>query len=104
MGAAVFVPWATLLAVGGWLVGIGLAFGVPTGVVYHVQLYRALAPRDALPKGWIWRPLDYHNRLRPTERRSVLPWCYTGAVGFGVISLGMISMALAVVAVIVRGV
>ena len=104
MGAAAFLPWDLLFQVGNWLVWVGLVVGVPTGLVYHVLLHRALAPRDELPRGWIWRPLDLHDRLQPRERRRVLPWCYVGGAGFGVIMLGFLALLLSVAAVVARGV
>ena len=102
--AAAFVPWDVLLDAGYWLCGVGFALGVPTGVVYHVLLYRALKPRDELPHGWIWRPLELNDRLRPGERRRVLAWAWIGGAGFGVIVLGFVAIALSIVSVVTRGV
>ena len=103
-GAAVLLPWDVLLQAGLWLSVAGLAFGVPTGLVYHVLLYRALAPRGALPKGWIWRPITLHDALTRREARRVLPWAYAGGAGFGVVMLGFVAFALSVGSVVVRGV
>lgn len=103
-GAATFLSWSLLLQTGVWLCAAGLLLGVPTGFVYHVLLYRTLAPRGELPRGWIWKPLDQHDKLRPGERRRVLPWAGVGAAGFGVIMLGFLSMAMSVVSVMTRGV
>lgn len=102
--AATLLPYEMLLDAGIWLSGAGLLLGVPTGFVYHVLLYRALAPRGQLPRGWIWRPLDQHDKLTRGERRRVLPWAYVGGAGFGVIMLGFLAIALSVAAVMVRGV
>lgn len=104
LGAATLVPYPQLMRAGFWLSLIGFGFGVPTGVVYHVQLYRALAPRDALPKGWVWRPIALNDQLRPHERHTVLPWCYAGAAGFGLIALGLGAYTLSVAAVFIHGV
>ena len=89
MGALLLIPYDTAESLGLMLIGVGFAVGVPTGVVYHVQLYRKLAPRGELPRGWIWNPIRYHHFLRRHERFAVLSWCYTGAAGFVVIVLGM---------------
>lgn len=89
-GSALFlVPWMPLAKVGSALLLFGLVFGVPTGLWYHVLLHRALAPRGELPRGWIWRPLSLHDRLRPQERPRVLAYCYAGAAGFVLICTGL---------------
>lgn len=84
----------TLLVAGFWLVVAGLAFGVPTGVVYHWELWRALRARDRLPPRWWLRPTSLHGELLPRERLRVLSWCYAGAAGFGVTALGCLVVAL----------
>ncbi len=103
-GLAVIVPWEPLLQAGTSLSIAGFALGVPAGIVYHVLLYRALNPRGALPRGWIWRPIEQNANLRPGERGWVLAWCYTGAFGFGLIALGLAAFALSLVSVMVQGV
>jgi hypothetical protein len=84
----------TLLLAGFWLVVAGLAFGVPTGLVYHWQLWRALRARDRLPRRWWLRPTSLHGELLPGERLRVLAWCYAGAAGFVVSALGCLAVAL----------
>ena len=79
------VPWETALRLGWWVTGAGMALGVPTGVVYHVQLYRKLAHRDALPDDWIWRPIRCNDLLAERERGAVLPWFFAGGVGFVIV-------------------
>ncbi|MCB9521466.1 MAG: hypothetical protein H6699_11410 [Myxococcales bacterium] len=103
LGALALVPWALLLKVGGAIVAAGVGFGVPAGVVYHALLYRALAPRGALPPRWLWNPLALHDRLRPGERRAVLAWCYSGGAGFVLIMLGAALCAVAAVHAAVEG-
>lgn len=85
-------PWQSLYYGGIWVTVAGFAFGVPTGLVYHVRLFQVLHPRGELPTGWYWRPLQYNARLRPAERRSVMSWCYLGGAGFAVICLGLLIM------------
>ena len=65
LGALSAAVWAwtalapdALLAAGLWLVIGGLAFGLPTGLVYHIELHRSLATLGRLPSRW-WH-------LRPT--------------------------------------
>ena len=72
----------------------GLALGVPAGAWYHVALYRCLATRGEVPKGFIWIPTRYHAALTDAERRRVLPWFTVGALGFGLILLGAVIFAL----------
>ena len=96
--AALALVDTTLLIVSGTLVVLfGFLMGVPTGVMYHVRLYQALKPRDALDKKWIWGPIAHNDRLTDEEKSRVLPWCYAGAVGFGFIILGFIVAAAGIV-------
>lgn len=104
LGAATLLPWDVLLQAGWALTLIGFVVGVPAGVVYHVLLHRALAPRGALEPGWIWRPIAQHVHLRTHERRPVLLWCRIGAGGFVVIALGLLAFGLSVVSAVARGV
>ena len=90
----VTLAWTTLVLAGAGLIAIGFALGVPTGIYYHVALYRKLAPRDALPARWYWSPVRYHALLRDDERLSVLSWFYLGATGFLLIVTGGAVMAL----------
>ena len=97
VGSLALVPWPLLLHVGGWLIVAGLIFGVPTGLLYHVALYRALAPHGRLPPGWYWRPIGLNDLLAPEQRFWVMAWCYAGAAGFFVIILGMVAMVAGMV-------
>ena len=97
------MPWESLYRAGIWLTVIGFAFGVPTGVVYHVRLYRTLHPRGELPKGWYWSPIQYNRRLAPRERPTVMAWCYAGGAGFAVICLGLLTMVGGIVMAVAKG-
>lgn len=88
---------ATLLVAGFWLTLAGLAFGVPTGLLYHVELRRSLLARDRLPPRWWLRPTSLHGEIRETDRARVLGWCYAGAAGFLVSMAGCVLAALAAV-------
>lgn len=96
-GAVALIPWESLFRVGLVLALIGFAMGVPTGFIYHVLLFRALNPRAALPRGWIWSPFKLHDRLERKERFPVLLFCYVGAVGFFAIVLGQVLLVTAIV-------
>ncbi len=90
LSAVALVPWRALFYVSIFLVIIGFVVGVPTGLIYHVQLYRMLKPRDEIPRGWVWRPIKLNAKLTTRERFFVLPWCYLGAIGFFVIIVGFV--------------
>lgn len=99
-----FTPWETLYYGGIWVTVSGFVVGVPTGLVYHVLLYRTLHPRGELPPGWIWRPLRYNARLEPSERNHVLSWCYVGGLGFVIICVGLLMMGAGVSVAVFQGV
>jgi hypothetical protein len=92
LGAAALwlVPWTDLLVWGIATTILGLGLSIPTGVVYHVQLYRCLSPRGELPRRWIWGPIALNARLLTEERPRVMPWCYLGATGFAIAILGQL--------------
>lgn len=99
-----FVPWEILFRGGIVVISLGFAFGVPTGVVYHVLLYRALQPRGELPRGWVWRPIRLNGKLLPAERGPVLAWCYAGATGFVFIVFGILLMGGGAALALIKGV
>ena len=82
------VPVDALLYAGGVITLIGLATGVPTGLWYHVALYRTLRPRGPLPARWWLHPVPLHARLLREERRGVLRWFVIGGLGFGFVVIG----------------
>ena len=88
------VPGDTVLLGGAALVALGMLVGVPTGLVYHVALYRALRPRGALPARWWVAPLKLHPRLEARDRRRVMPWFWLGAAGFLLTCLGCVLVAI----------
>ncbi len=98
-----FTPWETLYYGGIWVTLAGFVVGVPTGFVYHVRLFRVLAPRGELPRGWFWRPIRFNARLQPEERGGVMVWCYLGAIGFAVICAGLLLMGGGVSMALIRG-
>ncbi len=92
-----FASWTTLLVSGGLLIGGGLLFSLPCAVRYHVLLYRALRPRGALDRRWLFNPTGHHERLTEVERRGVMPWFYAGAAGWGVTMVGCVLAGIAAV-------
>ncbi len=99
-GALLLLPWQTLVLTAGWLLAVGTALGLPTGVLYHVRLYQTLAPQRLLPDGWYWNPMQYNDLLQEgDERRRVMPWFWLGAAGFLLIAIGTVALGGAVVKV-----
>jgi len=71
-----------MIELGLWVLASGLLVGIPTGLWYHVALYRQLTPRMTLPPRWWRAPVELHLLLTPQEFRRVRPWFVVGAVGF----------------------
>ena len=67
-----------------------MALGLPTGLLYHVLLYRALRSRGVVPERWWLRPTSLHDDIPDEQRGRVLFWCALGAAGFLVIVLGLV--------------
>ncbi len=65
-----------------WTLLLGLAAGIPTGFWYHVVLYRLLARKMAVPAGWWWSPVDFHQQLAREEVALIKPWFLLGGIGF----------------------
>ena len=91
-GLAVFLPIRGLMEMGAWMVAAGFALGIPTALVYHVLLYRAMARAGVLEKGWYWRPTSFHSRVIPSDYRRLRPWFMTGGGGFVIVVLGILAL------------
>ncbi len=72
------------------LAGIGFAYGIPTAIVYHWLLYRALVRSGRLPARWWLSPTSHHDRIPLEERGRVFLWAALGGSGFAVIVLGIL--------------
>jgi hypothetical protein len=70
------------------------AFGLPTGLVYHVELRRSLLRTGRLPRRWWLHPTAHHRGVAPDDAPRVLAWCRAGALGCGVVFLGCAVAAL----------
>ncbi len=70
---------------------LGLVMGVPTGVWYHVVLYRCVSPRVPLPRKWWLSPAGLHPHLTAAEQRRIEPWYRIGGVGFVLCLVGGIA-------------
>lgn len=65
-----------------WTLTAGLATGLPTGLWYHVVLYRLLARRMRLPDRWWISPSNLHRHLTQEEIARITPWFLLGGIGF----------------------
>jgi hypothetical protein len=83
-----------LLVLGFWIVVGGLAFGLPTGALYHLELHRSLTRAGRLPRRWWLHPTSHHRLIPPEDAFRVLSWCGAGALGCGVAFLGCAVIAL----------
>jgi hypothetical protein len=86
---------ASLLLAGFWTTLAGLALGIPTGLLYHLALYRSLVACARLPARWWVAPTSLHHLLPDADRARVLAWCVAGAAGFAISVLGCALVALA---------
>lgn len=85
-----------VLVAGAGITILGLLEGVPTGVWYHVALYRTLRVRGPLPERWWVHPVALHPSLRPEERPGVLRWFVAGGIGFVLVVIGCGTVILGV--------
>ena len=77
-----------MIELGLWVLAGGLLVGIPTGLWYHVVLYKQLALRMTLPPRWWRAPVELHPLLTLQEFRRVRPWFVAGAAGFVLCCIG----------------
>ena len=80
IGATVTPGLIAAIGVGALL--LGLAVGVPTGLWYHVILYRCVSAKIALSRTWWLSPSALHRHLTAAEARRINPWNRIGGAGF----------------------
>ncbi len=80
-----------MTGIGLWTLALGLAAGLPTGLWYHVVLYRTLAKKMVLPAKWWVSPGDLHVNLAGEELARVRPWFLIGGIGFALSVAGGIA-------------
>jgi len=73
---------STLTEMGLIILTVGIIEGLPTGLYYHVILFRLLHPRGLLQPGWWISPVQYHVHLSDEEGRGVRRWFFLGGLGF----------------------
>jgi len=85
----VTVGTASLLTTFGLgILGLGLVLGVPTGLWYHVVLYRCMAPKRQLSPLWWVSPGALHRHLSAADQQRIAPWYRIGGVGFALCLVG----------------
>ncbi|HET8575878.1 MAG TPA: hypothetical protein VFO18_02175 [Methylomirabilota bacterium] len=73
---------------------LGLVMGVPTGVWYHVILYRFVSAKAPLPRTWWLSPSTLHRQLTDAEQSRIRPWYRIGGLGFVLcVAGGLIAIA-----------
>lgn len=72
------------------IAALGFGYGIPTAIVYHWALYRALVRVGRLPERWWLSPTSHHDLLARNDRPRVFVWGAIGGSGFLVIVLGII--------------
>jgi hypothetical protein len=73
-------PVMIMLALGALV--LGLAVSVPTGLWYHIVLYRIVSARIAVPRRWWVSPSVLHAHLTDAEQRRIRLWYRLGGMGF----------------------
>ncbi len=92
-----------LLATGFWLVAAGLGFGLPTGLLYHIELRRSLLALGRLPERWWLHPIALHPLLPGEAVFRVMAWCRLGALGCAMAFLGCGVFALGAFRLLIDG-
>ena len=83
VGFVAAVPPSSLMTVAGLAaLVLGLVIGVPTGLWYHVILYRFVSSKVPVPGDWWLSPSSLHRHLTDAEQRRIEPWYRVGGVGF----------------------
>ena len=71
----------SLVWVGLGVAALGFAYGIPTALVYHWLLYRALVRAKRLPARWWVSPTSHHALVRHDDRRSIYLCARSEGVG-----------------------
>ena len=79
-------PFVTTVGMGALL--LGLLVGVPTGLWYHVLLYRFVSAKTLVPRLWWLSPSELHRHLNEAEQQHIAPWYRVGGLGFVLSALG----------------
>ena len=85
--AAVVTP-SLIATVGVGILLLGLAMALPTGIWYHVAIYRCVSAKVPLPRTWWVSPAGLHVHLTDVEQRRIRPWYRIGGIGFVLCLIG----------------
>jgi hypothetical protein len=91
------VPAMSLLWISVGLGSLGAVLGLPAGLVYHAQLWKALRAEGHSTQGMWLRPHHLHVLLSDARRERVGLWFVIGASGFGLTMLGAGGVLTAIV-------
>jgi hypothetical protein len=86
--AMAMAPWPLLMQGGAAIAALGILFGIPAGLAYHLRLRQELIRLGQLADQWWWQPVAQHRFLDPAGHRRVHRSFRLGAAGCGVIFLG----------------
>ncbi|MEL6195602.1 MAG: hypothetical protein AAFZ38_04595 [Myxococcota bacterium] len=100
--ANVWLSIADVLRISWWFIGLGMLVGTPSGVVYHIALYRALKAHRIHAPDWWWNPTRHHRSFPHRLSLGVRIPFYAGAFGAGLSFLGCAGLLLALMRM-VRG-
>ena len=85
--AAVVAP-SLIATVGASVLLLGLAMALPTGIWYHVAIYRCVSAKMPLPTTWWFSPAGLHVHLTEIEQQRIRPWYRIGGIGFVLCLIG----------------
>ena len=85
-----------LLAVGAVCIVVGLVFGLPVALYYHVRLFRGLHGLGASTDRWWVDPRPLQKVLPESEQRLLTRIFWVGGAGFLVSIVGCIVLAMGV--------
>ena len=90
------VSMGGLLATGGVCIALGLIFGLPVALYYHIRLFRGLHRLGASTERWWVDPRPLQKVLPEREQRMLTRIFWVGGAGFLLSMLGCILLGSAV--------
>jgi hypothetical protein len=89
MPVLLLIPMQTAAPLFTGLIVVGMGVGVPTGVVYHVMLWRTLQAWGQSTRGLVWNPVPLHDRVPAAARGPFLVWFWIAGGAFVLVVLGL---------------
>lgn len=94
LALSAWLPPTMLMWVGAGILGLGALVGVPAGLVYHAQLWRALRAGGHATEGMWIRPHALHHQIAGDEGERIRALFAVGALGFGGTMLGAVALVI----------